>query len=92
MSKRDPKEFDFKEITHAAVFTLKHGSTFAIARTPDGVYLSARSDNSENRIAFSNEAADILISALLSSRADRFTPLPHVELFPYEHPDNKTNS
>lgn len=92
MSKRDPKEFDPTEITHAAVFTLKHGSKFAIARTPDGVFLSARSDTSENRIAFSNEAADILISALLSSRADRFAPLPHVELFPYEHPNSKPNS
>jgi hypothetical protein len=88
MSKRDPKEFDPKEITHAAVFTLRHGSKFAIARTPDGVFLSAKSDNHENRIAFSTEAADILISALLSSRADRFAPLPHVELFPYGHPEN----
>jgi hypothetical protein len=92
MSKRNPKEFDPKEITHAAVFTLKHGSKFAIARTPDGVFLSARSGNSENKIAFSNEAADILISALLSSRADRFAPLPHVELFPYGHPDNQQKS
>lgn len=92
MSKRSPHEFNFKEITHAAVFTLKHGSKFAIARTPDGVFLSARSDNSENRIAFSTEAADILISALLSSRADRFAPLPHVELFPYGHPENQENT
>jgi|688.fasta_scaffold1403760_2 hypothetical protein len=92
MSKRDPKEFDPAEITHAAVFTLRHGSKFAIARTPDGVFLAATSDTSENRIAFSNEAADILISALLSSRADRFAPLPHVELFPYEHPDNQENT
>lgn len=85
MSKRNPHEFDFKEVTHAAVFTLKHGSKFAIARTPDGVFLSARTDSSEDRIAFSNEAADILISALLSSHPDKFKRLPRVELPPYEH-------
>ena len=81
---KPPLEFDFKAITHAAVFTLTHGGELTIARNPTGVFLSGKFQDIQKSIAFSNEAAEIVISALLASRADNHEPLPFAELLPYD--------
>lgn len=81
---KPPLEFDFKAITHASVFTLTHGAELTIARNPTGVFLSGKFKDIQKSIAFSNEAAEILISALLASRPDNHEPLPFAELLPYD--------
>lgn len=71
------------DTTAAAIFVLSTGARLTVARNPKGVFIEGELGEVKAHIALSEEASEVLLSALLHSRPDKTKPIPTALLLPF---------
>lgn len=75
--------FSLREATAGSIFTLSSGAKLTVVRNPTGALISGEYGKITATIALSEEATEILISALILSRPNENAPLPNARLIPF---------
>ena len=75
------------ETLKGSVFTLSTGAKLTVMRGKIGVFIAGEFGEVTKHISLSEEASEILLSALLTSRPDPRKPLPATKLLPIPQPE-----
>ena len=84
MSTENHPVFHSKDITVGSTFILSTGAKLTVCRNPFGVFIRGTYGEVQSTIALSEEAAEILIACLVSSRPNKRAPLPCAILLPVD--------
>ena len=87
-SKKNPEVasvpmYHMADTTQAATFVLSTGAKLTVARNPKGVFIAGEYGKTKAHIALSEEASEVLLSALMLSRTDKLKPIPNCPLLPF---------